>query len=163
MGRFDAVYRRSIADPEGFWGKAAGAIDWHKPWQSVLDDSGKPFYRWFAGAELNTCHNALDRHVLGGRAAQPALIWDSPVSGAERHYTYAELRDEVALFAGARAARGVGRGERVLIYMPMTPEAVIAMLACARPGVWRAAPPRDGVSDRAKSHGVTGWGHCRAA
>ena len=134
MGRFDAVYRRSIADPEGFWGEAAGAIDWHRPWQSVLDDSGRPFYRWFAGAELNTCHNALDRHVLGGRAAQPALIWDSPVTGTERHYTYAALRDEVALCAGALAARGVCRGERVLIYMPMVPEAVIAMLACARLG-----------------------------
>ncbi len=134
MSRFDDIYRRSIADPEGFWGAAAGAIDWHKPWDSVLDDSGKPFYRWFSGAEINTCHNALDRHVAGGRAEQPALIWDSPVTGSERHYTYAELQAEVALFAGALAARGVSRGERVLIYMPMVPEAVIAMLACARLG-----------------------------
>ena len=92
------------------------------------------FYRWFSGAEINTCHNALDRHVAGGRAEQPALIWDSPVTGSERQYTYAELQAEVALFAGALAARGVSRGERVLIYMPMVPEAVIAMLACARLG-----------------------------
>jgi propionyl-CoA synthetase len=100
----------------------------------VLDDSRAPFYRWFSGGRLNSCHNALDRHVEGGRANQPALIYDSPVTGTSATFTYRELRDEVARFAGALAAEGVGRGDRVIVYMPMVPEAVIAMLACARIG-----------------------------
>ncbi len=132
--RYDEVYARSIEDPEGFWGEAAREIDWYEPWDRVLDDSRKPFYRWFSGAVVNTCHNALDRHVDGGRADQLALIYDSPVTGTVKRYTYRELRDEVARFAGALAAQGVAKGDRVLIYMPMIPEAVIAMLACARIG-----------------------------
>jgi propionyl-CoA synthetase len=134
MGRFEEVYRRSLEDPEGFWAEAAAAIDWDEPWQRVLDDSRAPFYRWFSGGRLNTCHNALDRHVQGGRADQLALIYDSPVTGTEATFTYRELRDEVARFAGALAAQGVEPGDRVVIYMPMVPEAVIAMLACARIG-----------------------------
>jgi len=134
MGRFDEIYRQSLDDPEGFWAEAAAAIDWDEPWTRVLDDSGAPFYRWFVGGRLNSCHNALDRHVEGGRGDQLALMYDSPVTGAKAAYTYRELRDEVARFAGALAAQGVERGDRVVIYMPMVPEAVIAMLACARIG-----------------------------
>jgi propionyl-CoA synthetase len=134
MQRLEETYRRSLEDPEAFWAEAAGAIDWDEPWQRVLDDSRAPFYRWFSGGRMNTCHNALDRHVDGSRADQPALVYDSPVTDTKRTYTYRELRDEVALFAGALQAQGVGRGDRVVIYMPMVPEAVIAMLACARIG-----------------------------
>jgi propionyl-CoA synthetase len=134
MGRYDESYRQSLADPESFWGNAAEAIDWDKPWERVLDESRAPFYRWFSGGRLNTCHNALDRHVAGGRADQLALIYDSPVTGTKTTFTYRELRDEVARFAGALAAQGVERGDRVVVYMPMVPEAVIAMLACARIG-----------------------------
>jgi propionyl-CoA synthetase len=134
MGRYAEAYRRALEDPEGFWGEAAGAIDWIRPWDRVLDDSNPPFYRWFPGAELNTCHNALDRHVLAGRGEQAALIHDSPVTGSRSALTFRELRDRVAVFAGALARLGVGKGDRVVIYMPMVPEAVIAMLACARLG-----------------------------
>jgi len=134
MGRFDEMYRRSLDDPEQFWAEAAAEIDWDEPWERVLDDSQAPFYRWFAGGRLNSCHNALDRHVEGGRADQLALIYDSPVTATTATFTYRELRDAVAGFAGALAAQGVGRGDRVIVYMPMVPEAVIAMLACARIG-----------------------------
>jgi propionyl-CoA synthetase len=134
MGRFDDTYRLSLDAPEQFWADAAAAIDWDETWERVRDDSQAPFYRWFAGGRLNSCHNALDRHVAGGRADQPALIYDSPVTGTTSAYTYRELRDAVARFAGALVAQGVGRGDRVIVYMPMVPEAVIAMLACARIG-----------------------------
>jgi propionyl-CoA synthetase len=134
MGRFDEAYRRSLDQPEAFWAEAAAAIDWDEPWQRVLDDSRAPLYRWFSGGRLNTCHNALDRHVDGGRADQTALIYDSPVTDSVATFTYRELRDAVARFAGALAAQGVERGDRVIVYMPMVPEAVIAMLACARLG-----------------------------
>jgi propionyl-CoA synthetase len=134
VGRFDQVYQRSLEDPEAFWAEAAAAIDWDEPWTQVLDESRAPFYGWFAGGRLNTCHNALDRHVEGGRADQLALIYDSPVTGTTTAFTYRELRDAVARLAGALAAEGVGHGDRVIVYMPMVPEAVIAMLACARIG-----------------------------
>src|SRR5947199_1958122 len=134
MGRLDETHRRSLEDPEGFWGEAAAAIDWVEPPHRVLDDSRAPFYRWFAGGSLNTAWNALDRHVEGGRAGQPALVYDSPVTGAKKTFTYRELRDAVAEFAGALRVRGVERGDRVIVYMPMVPEAVVAMLACARIG-----------------------------
>jgi propionyl-CoA synthetase len=134
MGRFDEQYRRSLDDPEAFWADAADAIDWVEPWQLVLDDADAPSYRWFAGGRLNTCWNALDRHVEGGRADQLALVHDSPVTSSSTAFTYRELRDVVARFAGALAAEGVGPGDRVVLYMPMVPEAVIAMLACARIG-----------------------------
>ena len=134
MGRFDEIHARSLSDPEGFWAEAAEAIDWVRPCERVLDDSRPPFYRWFAGGMLNTCYNALDRHVENGRAEQPALIYDSPVTDTVETYTYRELRDAVARFAGAMAAQGVVKGDRVIVYMPMVPEAAIAMLACARLG-----------------------------
>ena len=133
-GRFDIVYRRSLERPEEFWAEAAADIDWVKPWDRVLDDSQAPFYRWFAGGQMNTCYNALDRHVEGGRADQLALIYDSPVTETVTKFTYRDLRDTVAKFAGALAGLGVERGDRVVIYMPMVPEAAIAMLACARIG-----------------------------
>jgi len=132
--RYAEAYRRSLADPEGFWGEAAQAIQWEKRWDRVLDADNPPFYRWFPGGRLNTCHNALDRHVAGGRAEQAALIYDSPVTGQIQRFTYRALRDEVALLAGALRDLGVVKGDRVLIYMPMVPEAVMAMLACARLG-----------------------------
>jgi propionyl-CoA synthetase len=132
--RYEETYRRSLADPEGFWAEAAEAIHWEKRWDRVLDDSQAPFYRWFRGGRLNTCYNALDRHVEDGRAEQTALIYDSPVTGQIQKYSYRELRDEVARFAGGLAALGVGKGDRVLLYLPMVPEAAVAMLACARLG-----------------------------
>jgi propionyl-CoA synthetase len=129
-----ATHRRSLDEPEGFWLEAAQAIDWTREPTRALDAQGAPLYRWFPDGELNTCHNALDRHVAGGRGEQPALIWDSPVTGGQRTYSYRELRDEVARFAGALRGLGVAQGDRVVVYMPMVPEAVVAMLACARIG-----------------------------
>jgi propionyl-CoA synthetase len=134
MGRYEDAFRRSVADPDGFWGEAAKAIDWYRPPSVVLDRSDAPFYRWFPDGVLNTCFNALDRHVAAGRDDQPALIYDSPVTGTQRTHTYRELLDEVARFGGVLRALGVGAGDRVVIYLPMVPEAVIAMLACARIG-----------------------------
>jgi len=134
VGAYTETYRRSLDDPERFWLEAARAIDWTNPPTRALDASGAPFYRWYPDGELNTCYNALDRHADHGRGGQDALIWDSPVSGGKRRYTYAELRDEVATFAGALASLGVARGDRVVLYLPMIPQAVIAMLACARIG-----------------------------
>jgi len=128
------TYRRSLAAPEAFWAEAAEAIDWEKRWERVLDDSRPPFYRWFAGARLNTCWNALDRHVMAGRGERTALIWDSPVTGTIERFTYGALRERVAKVAGMLAGLGVKAGDRVLIYMPMVPEAAIGMLACARIG-----------------------------
>jgi len=134
MGRYEEVFQRSIEDPEGFWAEAAEAIHWYKKWDRVLDDSNKPFYRWFAGGEMNTCYNAVDRHVEGGRADQVALIYDSPVTGVIQKLTYRELLDQVSRFAGALKGLGVQKGDTVIIYMPMVPQAAIAMLACARLG-----------------------------
>ena len=127
-------YQRSLSEPEIFWAEQAAKLRWHKPWAKVLDDSKAPFYRWFSGAEFNTCYNALDRHVEEGRADQVAIIYDSPLTDSLKKFTYRELRDLVAKFAGALRANGVKRGDRVVIYMPMVPEAAIAMLACARIG-----------------------------
>jgi propionyl-CoA synthetase len=131
---YDAVHRRSLTQPEAFWAEAATALHWDRPWDKVLDADAAPMYRWFTGARLNTCYNALDRHADGGRGEQPALIYDSPVTGSVARYTYRELRDLTARFAGALRAQGVRQGDRVVIYMPMVPEAAIAMLACARIG-----------------------------
>jgi propionyl-CoA synthetase len=131
---YEIAHARSLEDPESFWADAAQEIHWYKKWHKVLDDSNKPFYRWFAGGEVNTCYNAIDRHVAGGRAEQTALIYDSPVTQTIKSFTFRELRDRVATCAGALASLGVSRGDRVIIYMPMIPEAVIAMLATARLG-----------------------------
>ena len=134
MERYREVHRRSLADPAGFWGEAAEQIDWIKRWDKVVDDSNPPFYRWFAGGVMNTCYNALDRHVAAGRGEQLALIYDSPVTDTVKTFTYAELTDTTARLAGALQALGVTKGDRVIIYMPMIPEAVVSMLACARIG-----------------------------
>ena len=134
LSTYSDVYSRWRAAPDTFWAEAAEAVHWYGRWDAVLDDSRPPFYRWFPGGVVNTCYNALDRHVEGGRADQAALIYDSPVTSTVRTFTYRELRDEVARFAGVLTTRGVGRGDRVVIYMPMVPETVIGMLACARIG-----------------------------
>ena len=133
-GNYKSIAAQSLQDPEGFWAEAAESVHWYKRWDRVLDDSNVPFYRWFTGGVVNTCYNAVDRHVDGGRADQPALIYDSPVTDTIRTITYQELRDKTAAFAGALAALGVGKGDRVLIYMPMVPQAIVAMLGCARLG-----------------------------
>ena len=127
-------YQNSIENPELFWAEAASGLDWSKRWDRVLDDSRPPFYQWFDGGEVNTCYNALDRHCEAGRGAQAALIYDSPVTGQVRTYSYDQLLDEAARFAGVLKENGVGKSDRVIIYMPMIPEAVIAMLGCARIG-----------------------------
>ena len=128
------VYERSLTDREGFWLEAAEAIDWYEAPTRALDGSSPPFYRWFPDGVMNTCHNALDRHVEAGRGAQTALFYDSPVTGTKQSFSYRELRDEVARIAGGLRALGVATGDRVVIYMPMIPQAVMAMLACARIG-----------------------------
>ncbi len=134
MADYAEVHARSITDPEGFWGEQSELVTWIRKPQQVLDASRPPFYRWFPDATLNTCYNALDRHVVAGRADQAALVYDSPVTGTKRTFTYAELLAEVAAFAGVLRGLGVVKGDRVVIYLPMVPEAVIAMLACARLG-----------------------------
>jgi propionyl-CoA synthetase len=131
---YDQVYGRWQADPEGFWAEAAEDIDWYRRWDQVLDSSRAPIHHWFAGAQVNTCYNALDRHVERGRAEQVALIYDSPVTDTVKRFTYGELLAETARLAGAMKAHGVERGDRVIIYMPMVPQTAVAMLACARLG-----------------------------
>src|SRR6202040_4115437 len=137
--RYHQVYARSLRDPEGFWGEAARDIDWIEPAKKIFDPGSGPYGRWFAGAVVNTCYNALDRHVAGGRAGQIALIHDSPLANpsgtsAVTKFTYAELLREVQTLAAVMQDFGVGKGDRVILYMPMVPEAMVAMLACARIG-----------------------------
>src|SRR5210317_1546878 len=134
MSKYLEIHRHSIENPSEFWAEAAEGIDWESRWDKVLDDSNPPIYRWFPGGRLNTCHNALDRHVANGRGEQAAIIYDSPVTSSQRTISYSDLRDEVSLFAGALVNNGVKQGDRVIIYMPMIPEAVVAVLACARIG-----------------------------
>ncbi len=134
MAAYEDVYRRSLDDPEGFWREAANDIEWIEPFDRVLDRSAAPAPRWFAGGVLNTCANAVDRHVADGRGDQLAIVYDSPVTATVRSLTYTALRDEVARVAGAFALLGVTKGDAVILYMPMVPEAVVAMLACARLG-----------------------------
>ena len=131
---YDDAYRQSLENPQRFWAIASQDIEWVRRPRAVIDDSTPPKIRWFPGAVLNTCFNAVDLHVLAGRGDQAALIYDSPVTGAARSFSYSELQAEVARAAGALAALGVERGDRVLIYLPMIPEAVIGMLATARLG-----------------------------
>ena len=133
-GGLREVHQRSLADPAGFWAEAAQDIDWIEPWDQVLDTSNPPHNRWFRGGRLNTCYNAVDRHVAAGRGDQLAIIYDSPVADTRARITYAELQDLTARFAGVLAAKGVAAGDRVIIYMPMMPEALVAALACARLG-----------------------------
>ena len=132
--KYQEVYARSIFEPATFWGKAGESIEWIRKWDKVLDDTNKPFYRWFAGGELNTCYNALDYHVVNGRKDQTAIIYDSPVTDTVRKISYGQLLESVSLFAGALSGIGVKKGDTVIIYMPMIPEALTAVLACARIG-----------------------------
>ncbi len=134
MGAYDKVFKQSIEQPEDFWAEAAKGIDWYKKWDTVLDRSNPPIYRWFRGGEMNTCYNAVDRHVENGRGDQVAIIYDSPVTGTIRKITYKEFQQQVAVFAGALRDQGVQKGDTVIIYMPMIPEALVSMLACARLG-----------------------------
>jgi propionyl-CoA synthetase len=134
MSKYRDLHRASIETPDEFWAQAAEGIDWEKRWDRVLDNPEPLTYRWFVGGKLNTCYNAVDRHVERGRGDQTAIIYDSAVTDTKREISYAELRDEVAHFAGALAANGVSKGDRVIIYMPMIPQAIIAVLACARLG-----------------------------
>lgn len=134
LARYRELYARSLEDPAGYWAEQAGLVDWIKRPQRVLDDSKAPFYEWYPDGTLNTCFNALDRHVIAGNGDRLALIYDSPVTGARRSYTYEQLLEEVAALAGGLQELGVVAGDRVLIYMPMVPEAVVAILACARIG-----------------------------
>ncbi len=131
---YPTLYQHSLENPQEFWAAYANELVWTRPWDRVLDDSNPPYYEWFSGGEINTCYNALDRHCEEGRAGQAALIYDSPVTGQGRTYSYEELRDEVAVFANVLQMHGVSKGDRVIIYMPMIPQAVISMLACARIG-----------------------------
>src|SRR3982074_3618908 len=132
--RYHQVHARSLADPEGFWGEGAREIDWIEPAKRIFDSSMGLYGRWFAGAVVNTCYNALDRHVADGRAEQVALIHDSPLAGSVTRLTYAEMLQEVKTLAAVMQDFGVAKGDRVILYMPMVPEAVVAMLACARIG-----------------------------
>ena len=134
MGAYRGTYDSWKADPEAFWMKAAAAIDWSKPPTAALDSSNAPFYRWFADGEMNTCYNCVDRHVEAGRGEHPAIIYDSPVTDTKAEISYAELQDRTARLAGVLRDLGVGKGDRVIIYMPMTPDAAVAMLACSRIG-----------------------------
>jgi len=131
---YTQAYEQSIKDPDGFWGEVAQECFWYKKWDKVLDDSNKPFYRWFSGAETNTCYNAVDYHIDNGLGDQDAIIYDSPVTDTIQKYTYTQLKEQVSKFAGVLTTLGVTKGDRVLIYMPMIPEAVFAMLGCARIG-----------------------------
>lgn len=133
-GEFNDTYQYSKRDPDAFWADAAQAVHWDKKWDKVLDDSDAPHYRWFTGGKLNACYNAVDRHVKNGRADQDAIIYDSPITGTKSKLSYRQLQDRVARFASVLQSRGVSIGDRVIIYMPMIPEAAIAMLACARIG-----------------------------
>ena len=133
-GSYREAYAASAQDPNAFWLEAADAIDWITKPTKALDDRTAPVYRWFPDAELNTCYNAIDRHVLAGRGDQTAIIYDSAMTGTKKFYTYNELLEKVSAFAGALAKQGISKGDRVLIYMPMIPEAIYAMLACARLG-----------------------------
>src|SRR5262249_8901277 len=132
--RYHEIYRHAMSDPIGFWAAAADDIDWYEKATKVFDPAAGVYGRWFVGATCNTCFNAVDRHVASGRGAQSAIIYDSPVTGTKRAISYAELLAEVKTLAAILRDLGVSKGDRVVIYMPMVPEAVIGMLACARIG-----------------------------
>ena len=134
MKTYEDLYTQALRDGPAFWAQAAESIVWDRPFTRVLDESHAPLYRWFSGGELNTCYNAIDRHVQDGRGAQTAVIWESPMTGSQRILTFGMLQKEVARFAGALRSLGVDRGDRVVLYMPMVPETLIAMYACARLG-----------------------------
>ena len=131
---YDSVYGASQENPQAFWGEAAKLVHWSKEPTTILDDSKPPFLQWFADGETNACYNALDRHVADGRAEQDALIYDSPVTDTKLRFSYRELLERVSKFAGALRAEGIAQGARVIIYMPMVPEAAIPLLPCTRIG-----------------------------
>ncbi len=131
---FEDIYRRSIDDPEEFWAEAAAQVHWYRQWDQVQDESDAPFYRWFSGGQTNVCYNAVDRHVESGHGDQIAIIHDSPITSTQQKISYRELKEQVAALAGVLVEHGVSGGDRVIIYMPMIPEALVAMLACARIG-----------------------------
>jgi propionyl-CoA synthetase len=132
--KYQEAYRESLENPESFWGRAAEEIAWDRKWDKVLDDSNPPFYKWFRGGMLNSCFNAVDYHIEQGRGDQTAVIYDSPVTGTVKKYTFSELKERVSRIAGFLKQLGVSKGDTVLIYMPMIPEALMSMLACARLG-----------------------------
>ena len=132
--KYEELHQRSIVDPAGFWGAEAEKLHWYKKWDKVLDDSNPPFYRWFVGGETNLCYNAVDRHALGAGRNKAAIIWESPETGQSRVITFFELYRLVNRCANVLLKYGVGKGDRVIIYMPMVPEALVAVLACARLG-----------------------------
>ncbi len=132
--RYHEVYARWQRDPAAFWAEAAAEIDWYEPAKQAFDPNAGIYGRWFAGAVCNTCFNAVDRHVLNGRARQPAIIYDSPVTGLKQTISYVDLQTKTQVMAGILRNFGVNKGDRVLIYMPMVPEALVAMLGCARIG-----------------------------
>jgi propionyl-CoA synthetase len=134
MPNYAKIYKQSLENPQHFWGDVAQDLHWYKPWDKVLDKEAQPSPRWYVGGQLNTCFNALDRHIAAGHGERQALIYDSPVTDQKQTYSYRELRDKVALLAGTLATHGVTKGDRVIVYLPMIPEAAIAMLACARIG-----------------------------
>lgn len=131
---YETAFKSSIEEPDKFWGEAAKDVHWYQPYEKVLDSSNPPFYRWFKGGKINTCYNALDLHVDEGRGDNLAVVYDSPVTNTVKKYTYREFRDYVAKFAGVLKNMGVGKGDRVIVYMPMVPEALVSMFACARLG-----------------------------
>src|ERR1043165_8273297 len=133
MSRYEEFYRQSVDAPQALWAKQTKVVDWQPPPQQILDASNPPFARWFAGGTTNLCHNAVDRH-LAARGDQPALVFVSTETGVEKSSSFNELHAEVQRTAASLIELGVGKGDRVLIYMPMIPEAAFAMLACARIG-----------------------------
>ncbi len=130
--KFNDIYQNSLKNPEDFWQEVSNDIFWFKKPTKILNKSNPPFYKWFEDGVTNTCYNALDIHIDQGRGDKLALIYDSPITGNKKQFTYKELREKVSKFAGALRNQGVHKGDRVIIYMPMIPEAVIAMLACGR-------------------------------
>ena len=134
MGSYKEIYQLALDKPEEFWAAAADDLVWQKRWDKTLDEANSPFNNWFSGGKINTCYNALDRHVDEGNSSRLALIYDSPVTNVKQKITYLELRDRVAAFSGVLKKYGVEYGDRVVIYMPMIPETVVAMLACSRIG-----------------------------
>ena len=133
-GKYEEIMKRSLGSPEQFWAEQAEKLHWYRKWDKVLDSSNEPFYRYFTGGETNMCYNAVDRHVLGGGGDRVAIIWESPETGLSRKITYRELLDDVNAFAAVLQEYGVQKGDRVLIYLPMVPETMVTMLACARIG-----------------------------
>ena len=131
---FKKIYENSIKEPENFWREIADDIFWFKKPKKILNKSNPPFYKWFEDGITNTCYNALDIHIDRGRGNKTCLIYDSPITGNKKQFTYKELREKVSKFAGALTNQGIKKGDRAIIYMPMIPEAVVAMLACGRIG-----------------------------